>query len=192
MCGLYLNPPENALVWSVDEKTGIQAKSRVNPTRPPVPASGRRGRHHGHPGPAGVRGPPQRHGEALCRPRRTRGRRRRLGHRLDLRRELRRLPPRPGGPDPKGSCTASSTTSLPSGRPPSRSPSTSTATCSSTAPRPIQLAQPVELWFSIMERRLLRSGEFHSVDELADRVVVFIKDYNRRAPRRSGGPTTVR
>jgi hypothetical protein len=34
VCGLYLNPPENRLVWSVDEKTGIQAKSRVNPTKP--------------------------------------------------------------------------------------------------------------------------------------------------------------
>ena len=33
VCGLYLNPPQNALVWSVDEKTGIQAKSRINPTR---------------------------------------------------------------------------------------------------------------------------------------------------------------
>ncbi len=40
VCGLYLNPPENALVWSVDEKTGIQAKSRINPTRPAVPAEG--------------------------------------------------------------------------------------------------------------------------------------------------------
>src|SRR5436309_14523476 len=35
--GLYLNPPENALVFSVDEKTSIQAKARINPTKPPVP-----------------------------------------------------------------------------------------------------------------------------------------------------------
>lgn len=42
VCGLYLNPPEHALVWSVDEKTGIQAKARVNPTRPPVPGIPRR------------------------------------------------------------------------------------------------------------------------------------------------------
>jgi len=40
VCGLYLNPPENALVWSVDEKTGIQAKSRINPTRPAMSAEG--------------------------------------------------------------------------------------------------------------------------------------------------------
>ena len=37
VCGLYLNPPENAVVWSVDEKSGMQAKSRVNPTKPAVP-----------------------------------------------------------------------------------------------------------------------------------------------------------
>ncbi len=28
---------------------------------------------------------------------------------------------------------------------------------------------------------MLRRGEFASVDELADRVIAFIKDYNRRA-----------
>jgi transposase len=32
VCGLYLGPPTNAVVWSVDEKTSIQAKARVNPT----------------------------------------------------------------------------------------------------------------------------------------------------------------
>ncbi len=42
VCGLYLNPPDNAVVWSVDEKSGIQAKSRINPTRPAVPGIARR------------------------------------------------------------------------------------------------------------------------------------------------------
>ena len=37
VCGLYLNPPDNAVVWSVDEKTGMQATSRINPTRPAIP-----------------------------------------------------------------------------------------------------------------------------------------------------------
>src|SRR5215211_624447 len=37
VCGLYLNPPDNALVWSVDEKSGMQATSRINPTLPAVP-----------------------------------------------------------------------------------------------------------------------------------------------------------
>src|SRR5271165_6047234 len=39
----------------------------------------------------------------------------------------------------------------------------------------------VELFFSILERRLLRGGEFDSVDHLAERVIAFIKDYNRKA-----------
>ena len=39
----------------------------------------------------------------------------------------------------------------------------------------------VELWFSIMERRLIRHGEFDSVDNLADRIIEFIKAYNRTA-----------
>jgi transposase len=39
VCGLYVNPPENVLVLSIDEKTGIQAKA---PSRPDVlPAPGR-------------------------------------------------------------------------------------------------------------------------------------------------------
>lgn len=37
VCGLYLNPPEGALVLSVDEKTAIGARSRTHPTRPTTP-----------------------------------------------------------------------------------------------------------------------------------------------------------
>lgn len=43
VCGLYLNGPENAIVVSVDEKTGIQAKERVAATAPAAP--GRAGRY---------------------------------------------------------------------------------------------------------------------------------------------------
>jgi hypothetical protein len=32
-----------------------------------------------------------------------------------------------------------------------------------------------------VERRLLRRGEFASTDELTERIIAFIKDYNRRA-----------
>lgn len=34
VCGLYLSPPENAVVLSIDEKTAIGARSRKYPTRP--------------------------------------------------------------------------------------------------------------------------------------------------------------
>ena len=42
VCGLYLNPPERAIVLSVDEKTGIQAKERVHPDQPARPGRYRR------------------------------------------------------------------------------------------------------------------------------------------------------
>ncbi len=40
----------------------------------------------------------------------------------------------------------------------------------------------VGLFFSIIERRLLRHVEFSSRDELDDRIITFIEDYNHKAP----------
>jgi len=37
VCGLYLDPPENALVLSIDEKTSIQAKGLARPDSQPAP-----------------------------------------------------------------------------------------------------------------------------------------------------------
>ena len=37
MCRLYLNPPPGTVLISVDEKTGIQAKSRKHPEIPARP-----------------------------------------------------------------------------------------------------------------------------------------------------------
>lgn len=42
VCGLYLDPGENWAVFSIDEKTGIQARSRVNPTVPARPGQAAR------------------------------------------------------------------------------------------------------------------------------------------------------
>ena len=39
----------------------------------------------------------------------------------------------------------------------------------------------VELFFSILTRRLLKRGEFGSVEDLVARVMAFIADYNRTA-----------
>lgn len=43
------------------------------------------------------------------------------------------------------------------------------------------LNQVWELFFSILERRLLRRGEFDSVEQLTSRIMEFITDYNRHA-----------
>jgi hypothetical protein len=37
VCGLYVDPPENVLVVSLDEKTGIQAKAAIAPDTAPEP-----------------------------------------------------------------------------------------------------------------------------------------------------------
>jgi hypothetical protein len=39
----------------------------------------------------------------------------------------------------------------------------------------------VELFFSILARRLLKRGEFRSVEDLVGKVMAFIDDYNRTA-----------
>ena len=45
ICGLYVDPPENVLVVSIDEKTGIQAKSPTKADRPPQPGKPARREH---------------------------------------------------------------------------------------------------------------------------------------------------
>jgi transposase len=45
VCGLYVDPPENVLVVSIDEKTGIQAKSPTKPDKPPAPGKPARREH---------------------------------------------------------------------------------------------------------------------------------------------------
>ena len=45
ICGLYLVPPTNALVLSVDEKTSMPARSRTRPTTRPAPGRPARQEH---------------------------------------------------------------------------------------------------------------------------------------------------
>lgn len=174
VCGLYLNPPENAVVWSVDEKSGMQAKSRVNPTLPAVPGI-----------PARREFEYRRHGTAV------------LFAGLDVHQgsvagwvtdstrsenfveflaDL--VDQTPHGLDLH--CIVDNL----------KTHSTEGVAKFLDQNRHVHLhftpthaswLNQVELFFSILERRLLRRGEFASVDELAHRVIAFIKDYNRRA-----------
>jgi len=45
VCGLYVDPPENVLVVSLDEKTEIQAKAPTQPDTPPAPGQPARREH---------------------------------------------------------------------------------------------------------------------------------------------------
>jgi transposase len=174
VCGLYLNPPENAVVWSVDEKSGIQAKSRVNPTRPAVPGI-----------PVRQEFEYRRHGTAV------------LFAGLDVHEgtvagwvtDSTRSDNFVGflgdlvDQTPAGLALHCIVDNL--------SAHTTDKVAEFLADHPhvhlhftpthASWLNQVELFFSILERRLLKRGEFGSVDELADRIIAFIKDYNRRA-----------
>ena len=173
VCGLYLDPPENAVVWSVDEKSGMQAKSRVNPTLPTVPGI-----------PARREFEYRRHGTAV------------LFAGLNVHEG-----------DVAGWVTDSTRSEnfveflgdlvvqTPAGLElhcivDNLSAHTTALVEDFLAEHPhvhlhftpthASWLNQVELFFSILERRLLRRGEFNSVDHLAERIIAFIKDYNRK------------
>jgi len=174
VCGLYLNPPENAVVWSVDEKSGMQAKSRINPTKPAIPGTpARREFEYRRNGTAVLFAGLDGHDGSLA------------GWVTDSTRSdnfveflgdlVRRTP--------KGldlHCIVDNLSAH----------STDKVETFLRANKHVQLhftpahaswLNQVELFFAILERRLLHRGEFESVDQLAERVISFIKDYNRKA-----------
>ena len=174
VCGLYLDPPVNAVVWSVDEKTGMQATSRVNPTTPAVPGR-RRQQEFEY----------ERHGTAVLfaglnvhdgsvagwvtdSSRSTNF----VEFLADLVRHT-----------PQGlevhcivdNLSAHGTDKV------EKFLDTHTHVFLHNTPTHASWLNQVELFFSIMQRRLLRYGEFTDTDDLADRVIEFINSYNQRA-----------
>jgi len=174
VCGLYLDPPDNAVVWSVDEKSQIQAKSRVNPTKPARPGTPTR-RDYGY----------VRHGTVV------------LFAALDVHEG-----------DVAGWVTDSTRSEnfveflhdLVAYTPEDLELHCIVDNLSAHAtplveefleahrnvflhntPTHASWLNQVELFFSIIERRLLRHGDDTSRDELAARIIDFIKDYNRHA-----------
>jgi transposase len=174
VCGLYLNPPENALVWSVDEKSGMQATSRVNPTRPAISGI-----------PARKEFEYRRNGTAV------------LFAGLDVHQgtvagwvtdstrsenfvsflsDL--VDQTPAGLDLH--CIVDNLAAHSTARVEEFLAANPHVHLHHTPTHASWLNQ-VELFFSILERRLLNRGEFDSVEHLAERIIAFIKDYNRRA-----------
>ena len=174
VCGLYLSPPENAVVWSVDEKTGMQATSRVNPTRPAIPGVAvRREFEYRRNGTAVLFAGLNVHDGAVA------------GWVTDSTRS-----------DNFVEFLADLDAQTPAGM--QLHCIVDNLSAHSTAkveaflderphiflhhtPTHASWLNQVELFFSILQRRLLRNGEFATVDDLADRIIAFINDYNRRA-----------
>jgi transposase len=175
ICGLYLAPPTNALVLSVDEKTGIGARSRTRPTQ--TVTSGR---------PARQEHEYVRHGTAILLAaldvhgggiftatdldRNTAANF--IGFLDDLDAKV------PAGLqvhlvlDNGSSHIANQTRWWFVDHPRFRAHYT---------PTHASWLNQVELFFSILARRLLKRGEFASVEDLVGKVMAFIADYNRTA-----------
>jgi len=174
VCGLYLNPPENVVVWSVDEKSGMQAKSRVNPTLPAVPGIAVR-REFEY----------RRHGTAVLFAALN-------VHEGDVAGWVTDSTRSENFVEFLGDLVAQTPAGLDLHCIVDNLKTHSTELVEQFlerhphvhlhfTPTHASWLNQVELFFSILERRMLRRGEFGSVDELAGRVIAFIKDYNRHA-----------
>ena len=179
VCGLYLNPPERALVLSVDEKTSIQAKERKHSDQAPTAGRWRRRefeyvRH----GTASLHAALDVHsGEVLAAP----------------------IPPKAeGGNNSENFCAflddidANVDPSLAihvimdNG---SSHVSKHTKAWFDAHPRWVVHYTPphaswvnqVELFFSILQRKVIRNGNFTSRQDLIDKLLAFITDYDQTA-----------
>lgn len=175
ICGLYLSPPERALVLSVDEKTSIQAKQRRHPDQP-----ARRGRHRRR------EFEYVRHGTAS------------LFAALDVHSGQVLAKPIPGKNDSVNFCEfldgIEATVDpklkihvvLDNG---SSHVSKATKAWFAVHPRWVVHYTPVhaswvnqvELFFSILQRKVIRNGNFTSRSDLVDKLLAFIADYDKTA-----------
>ena len=177
ICGLYVDPPENVLVVSLDEKTGIQAKSPTKPDRPPPPGKPARREHeytrngtqclfaclNVHEGDV--------LGDAVEDPQ-------------PVGSDPLPGPARAGDPDRRGpeDRRRSATTSPPAA--PTRSSSGSTdhpRWSFQFTPTHASWLNQVEIFFSILWRRLLKHGIFTSEQDLAEQMLAFVETYNQTA-----------
>jgi len=174
VCGLYLDPPTNAVVWSVDEKSQITARSRVNPTTPARPGTPVR-RDYGY----------VRHGTQVLYAGLNVHTGEIAGWMTDSTRsenfvefldDLVTLTPKRFHLH----CIVDNLSAH-------MTPKVDAFLARHRrvhlhfTPTHASWLNQVELFFSILERRLLKHGEFTSKADLARRVIAFINDYNRRA-----------
>ncbi|MDZ4235054.1 MAG: IS630 family transposase [Dietzia sp.] len=176
ICGLYVDPPANVLVVSIDEKTGIQAKAPTKPDRPPAPGRPAR-REHEY-----TRNGTQclfaalkvHHGQVLAMASKTR-------NRFDLIRFLEHLDAEL--PIVDGQQIVAITDNL--------------STRGTQEVRDWLAAHPrwsfqftpthaswlnqIEIFFSILYRRLLKHGIFTSETDLAEQMLAYIETYNQTA-----------
>jgi len=174
VCGLYLNPPVNAIVLSVDEKTGIQAKARIHPDQPPRPGRARRRefeyRRHGA---AKLMAALEvTTGQVVAEPIARNDAVTFIAFLDDLDRVI----------DPaldveivldNGSSHVAKLTRAWFENHPRWHPH--------YTPKHASWVNQIELFFSILQRKVIRNGDFHTFDDLITKITRFITDYDQTA-----------
>jgi putative transposase len=176
VCGLYLDPPENVLVLSLDEKTGIQAKAPVKPDRPPAP--GRRARReHEY-----TRNGTQclfaclkvHHGEVIGMASKTR-------NRWDLIRFLDHLDAEIPIVEGQQIVAVSDNLSTRGTEEVQDWLAAHPRWSFQFTPTHASWLNQIEIFFSILYRRLLKHGIFTTEDDLAEQMLAYIETYNQTA-----------
>jgi transposase len=174
VCALYLSPPTNALVLSVDEKTAIAARSRKHPTKPASPGLPERVefeyRRHGtasiiaaldvHSGNVVAEDIPRNNSTHFI------GFLERIDHDIDSALDIHLIL------DNGSSHVSKATKAWLAAHPRFHVHHT---------PKHASWLNQVELVFSILTRRLLRRGEFASREELVGKIMAWINEYDRTA-----------
>jgi transposase len=176
ICGLYLDPPENVLVVSLDEKTGIQAKTPTKPDRPPAPGRPAR-REHEY-----IRNGTQclfaclkvHEGDVLAMTSKTR-------NRFDLIRFLNHLDSEIPILEDQKIVAISDNLSTRGTQELTDWLQAHPRWSFQFTPTHASWLNQIEIFFSILYRRLLKHGMFTSEQDLAEQMLAFIETYNQTA-----------
>jgi transposase len=176
VCGLYVDPPENVLVVSLDEKTGIQAKAPTRPDTPPAPDRPAR-REHDY-----TRNGTQclfaalkvHHGDVLAMASKTR-------NRFDLIRFLDHLDAELAVVEGQRIVAISDNLSTRGTQEVSDWLAAHPRWSFQFTPTHASWLNQVETFFSILYRRLLKHGIFTSEEDLAEQMLAYIETYNQTA-----------
>ena len=176
ICGLYLDPPENVLVVSIDEKTGIQAKAPTKPDQPPAPKRPAR-REHEY-----TRNGTQclfaclnvQEGDVLAMPSKTR-------NRFDLIRFLNHLDAEIPLVEGQRIVAISDNLSTRGTEEVQDWLEAHPRWSFQFTPTHASWLNQIEIFFSILWRRLLKHGIFTSEQDLAEQMLAFVETYNQTA-----------
>jgi len=176
ICGLYVDPPANVLVISLDEKTGIQAKAPTKPDTPPAPNQPARREHEYE------RNGTQclfaalkvHHGDVLAMASKTR-------NRFDLVRFLDHLDAEIPLIDGQQIVAISDNLSTRGTQEVQDWLKTHPRWSFQFTPTHASWLNQIEIFFSILWRRLLKHGIFTSETDLAEQMLAYIETYNQTA-----------